>query len=213
MPIKVPYGLPVKDILEGENISVMDDNRAMHQDIRPIQILILNLMPMKEDTELQILRELSNTPLQIDCIFMRMQSHVSKNASKSHLDTFYVTFDEIRRKYYDGMIVTGAPVELLEFEEVDYWEELEQIFSWANTHVTSTMFLCWGAQAGYTGTRFTTARCRWYGALTTASSCPSRATPRCGPAILRQKARLRCSPNPRRRASALRWRKMAARFL
>ncbi len=147
MPIKVPYGLPVKDILEGENIFVMDDNRAMHQDIRPIQILILNLMPMKEDTELQILRELSNTPLQIDCIFMRMQSHVSKNASKSHLDTFYVTFDEIRRKYYDGMIVTGAPVELLEFEEVDYWEELEQIFSWANTHVTSTMFLCWGAQA------------------------------------------------------------------
>ncbi len=147
MPIKVPYGLPVKEILEGENIFVMDNQRAMHQDIRPIQILILNLMPMKEDTELQILRELSNTPLQIDCTFMRMKSHVAKNASKSHLDTFYVTFDDIRRQYFDGMIVTGAPVELLEFEEVDYWEELEQVFSWANTHVTSTMFLCWGAQA------------------------------------------------------------------
>ena len=125
----------------------MDENRAIHQDIRPIQILILNLMPIKEDTELQILRELSNTPLQIDCTFMRMRTHDSKNTSKSHLDTFYVTFDQIKRKHYDGMIVTGAPVELYEFEDVDYWDEISQVFSWINTHVTSTIYLCWGAQA------------------------------------------------------------------
>ena len=147
MPIKVANGLPAREILEKENIFVMDEDRAMHQDIRPIQILILNLMPLKEDTELQILRELSNTPLQIDCTFMRMRSHQSKNTSKSHLDTFYTTFDQIRKKHYDGMIVTGAPVELLEFEQVDYWEAIEQVFSWINTHVTSTIFLCWGAQA------------------------------------------------------------------
>ncbi len=147
MPIKVPNDLPVRAILEKENIFVMDENRAIHQDIRPIQILILNLMPIKEDTELQILRELSNTPLQIDCTFMRMRSHDSKNTSKSHLDTFYVTFDQIKRKHYDGMIVTGAPVELYEFEEVDYWDEISQIFSWINTHVTSTIYLCWAAQA------------------------------------------------------------------
>lgn len=147
MPIKVPNDLPVRAILEKENIFVMDENRAIHQDIRPIQILILNLMPIKEDTELQILRELSNTPLQIDCTFMRMRSHDSKNTSKSHLDTFYVTFDQIKRKHYDGMIVTGAPVELYEFEEVDYWDEISQVFSWINTHVTSTIYLCWAAQA------------------------------------------------------------------
>ena len=147
MPIKVPNDLPVRAILEKENIFVMDENRAVHQDIRPIQILILNLMPIKEDTELQILRELSNTPLQIDCTFMRMRSHDSKNTSKSHLDTFYVTFDQIKRKHYDGMIVTGAPVELYEFEDVDYWDEISQIFSWINTHVTSTIYLCWAAQA------------------------------------------------------------------
>ena len=147
MPIKVPNDLPVRAILEKENIFVMDENRAIHQDIRPIQILILNLMPIKEDTELQILRELSNTPLQIDCTFMRMRSLDSKNTSKSHLDTFYVTFDQIRRKHYDGMIVTGAPVELYDFEDVDYWDEISQVFSWINTHVTSTIYLCWAAQA------------------------------------------------------------------
>lgn len=147
MPIKVPNDLPVRAILEKENIFVMDENRAIHQDIRPIQILILNLMPIKEDTELQILRELSNTPLQIDCTFMRMRSHDSKNTSRSHLDTFYVTFDQIKRKHYDGMIVTGAPVELYEFEDVDYWDEISQVFSWINTHVTSTIYLCWAAQA------------------------------------------------------------------
>ncbi|MDO4615128.1 MAG: homoserine O-succinyltransferase [Lachnospiraceae bacterium] len=147
MPIKLPNNLPVKHTLENENIFVMDEYRAVHQDIRPIQILILNLMPLKEDTELQILRMLSNTPLQIDCTFLKMDSHESKNTSKSHLDTFYVSFDEIRKKHFDGMIVTGAPVELYEFEEVDYWEEIKRVFSWANTHVTSTLFLCWGAQA------------------------------------------------------------------
>ncbi len=147
MPVKIPNDLPVRGILEKENIFVMDEHRATHQDIRPIQIVILNLMPIKEDTELQILRELSNTPLQIDVTFMRVSSHESKNTSKSHLDTFYETFDNLRQRYFDGMIITGAPVELLEFEEVDYWEEISRIFSWCNTHVTSTIYLCWGAQA------------------------------------------------------------------
>ena len=147
MPIKVPNGLPVREILERENIFVMDEERATHQDIRPIQILILNLMPMKEDTELHILRSLSNTPLQIDCTFMRMKSHDSNHVSRSHLDTFYVTHDEIKGRDFDGLIVTGAPVELLPFEEVDYWPELTEIFDWADQHVTSTIFLCWGAQA------------------------------------------------------------------
>ena len=147
MPVKIPDNIPVKEILERENIFVMDESRAVHQDIRPIQICILNLMPIKEDTELQILRELSNTPLQIDVTFMRMSTHKSKHTSKSHLDTFYEPFDDIRGRYFDGMIVTGAPVELLPFEQVDYWNELEGVFSWCNTHVTSTLFLCWGAQA------------------------------------------------------------------
>ena len=147
MPVKIPNDLPVRERLERENIFVMDENRATHQDIRPIQILILNLMPVKEDTELQILRELSNTPLQIDVTFMRTSTHQSKHTSKSHLDTFYVTFEEIKKKYYDGMIITGAPVELLDYEEVDYWDEICRIFSWCNTHVTSTIYLCWAAQA------------------------------------------------------------------
>lgn len=147
MPVKIPNNLPVKETLEKENIFVMDQNRAVHQDIRPIQICILNLMPLKEQTELQILRELSNTPLQIDVTFMRIMSHESTHTAKSHLDTFYQTFEELRSSYFDGLIITGAPVELMEFEEVDYWEELEQIFSWCNTHVTSVLYLCWGAQA------------------------------------------------------------------
>ncbi len=147
MPIKLQNDLPVREILEKENIFVMDEDRAQSQDIRPIQILILNLMPIKEDTELQILRMLSNTPLQIDCSFMHASTHVSKHTSKSYLDSFYLTFDEIREKYYDGLIVTGAPVELLPFEDVDYWQELTEIFDWSEKHVTSTMYLCWGAQA------------------------------------------------------------------
>ena len=130
MPVKVPNDLPVREILEKENIFVMDENRAIHQDIRPIQICILNLMPLKEDTELQILRELSNTPLQIDVTFMRVSSHESSHTPKSHLDTFYETFETLGRRKFDGLIITGAPVELMEFEEVDYWDELTRIFQW-----------------------------------------------------------------------------------
>ncbi len=148
MPIKVQGDLPAREILERENIFVMDEHRAEHQDIRPLQILILNLMPLKEDTELQILRSLSNTPLQVDVTFLRVSSHDAKNTSSSHLNKFYVTFDEIRHLKYDGMIITGAPVEQMEFEEVDYWEELTTIMAWTREAVTSTIHLCWGAQAG-----------------------------------------------------------------
>lgn len=148
MPIKVQAELPAKEILERENIFVMDENRAVHQDIRPIQILILNLMPLKEETELQLLRSLSNTPLQVDVTFMTMSSHESKNTSTSHLNKFYLTFDQIKDKKFDGMIITGAPVENMEFEEVDYWEELVTIMDWSDQAVTSTIYLCWAAQAG-----------------------------------------------------------------
>ncbi len=148
MPIKTQSDLPAKAILEHENIFVMDENRAIHQDIRPIEIGILNLMPLKEDTELQLLRSLSNTPLQVDVTFLTVASHESKNTSKSHLNKFYQHFDEIKDQYLDGLIITGAPVELYEYEEVDYWEELCGIMEWTKTHVTSTLHLCWGAQAG-----------------------------------------------------------------
>ena len=137
MPIKVQNDLPARAILESENIFVMDENRAMSQDIRPLQILILNLMPIKEDTETQLLRALSNTPLQVDCTFLMLSTHVSKNTSASHLNKFYVTFDEIRRRKFDGMIITGAPVENMEFEEVNYWDELTTIMEWSKTHVHS----------------------------------------------------------------------------
>lgn len=147
MPIKIQSDLPVKEILEKENIFVMDETRALHQDIRPIQILILNLMPLKEDTELQLLRSFSNTPLQIDVTFMCTSTHESKNTSMSHLNRFYEHFEDIKHLKFDGMIITGAPVEMMEFEEVDYWEELTEIMSWCETHVTSTVYLCWGAQA------------------------------------------------------------------
>ena len=147
MPIKIQSDLPVKEILEKENIFVMDEGRAIHQDIRPIQILILNLMPLKEETELQLLRSLSNTPLQVDVTFMAVESHVAKNTSKSHLNKFYQTFSELKHLRFDGMIITGAPVEQMEFEEVDYWNELTGIMDWTESHVTSTIFLCWAAQA------------------------------------------------------------------
>lgn len=147
MPIKVQNDLPAKAILESENIFVMDEDRAMTQDIRPLQILILNLMPIKEDTETQLLRALSNTPLQVDCTFLMLSTHVSKNTSASHLNKFYVTFDEIRKKKYDGLIITGAPVEHLEYEAVNYWEELKTIMEWSKTHAHSTLHICWGAQA------------------------------------------------------------------
>ena len=148
MPIRVQNDLPVKEILEKENIFVMDENRAVHQDIRPIKIGLLNLMPLKEDTELQLLRSLSNTSLQVDVTFLMVASHEAKNTSTSHLNTFYVKFENVRKNYYDGMIITGAPVENMEFEEVNYWDELTTIMEWSKTHVHSTLHICWGAQAG-----------------------------------------------------------------
>lgn len=148
MPIRVQNDLPAKEILEHENIFVMDEYRATHQDIRPIKIALLNLMPLKEDTELQILRSLSNTPLQVDVEFIRVSSHVSKNTSTSHINKFYQSFEEIKERRFDGFIITGAPVEQMPFEQVDYWEELKEIMEWTLTNVTSTLHLCWGAQAG-----------------------------------------------------------------
>ena len=148
MPIKIQRDLPAKAILASENIFVMDEDRARTQDIRPLEILILNLMPIKEETETQLLRALSNTPLQIDCTFLMLCTHVSKNTSASHINKFYVTFEEICRKKYDGMIITGAPVEMLDYEEVTYWDELSKIMEWTKEHVTSTLHICWGAQAG-----------------------------------------------------------------
>ena len=148
MPIRVQNDLPVKEILEQENIFVMDEYRAAHQQIRPISIGLLNLMPLKEDTELQILRSLSNTPLQVDVTFVRVTSHVSKNTSTSHIMKFYEAFEDIRNQKFDGFIITGAPVEQMPFEEVDYWNELKEIMDWTVTNVTSTLHLCWGAQAG-----------------------------------------------------------------
>lgn len=148
MPIKVRDNLPAIETLGNENIFVMTETRAISQDIRPLEIVILNLMPTKIDTETQLLRMLGNTPLQINATFMHTKSYESKNTSQSHLDTFYVTFDNIKHKKFDGMIITGAPVEHLEFEEVDYWEELCKIMEWSKKNVTSTFHICWGAQAG-----------------------------------------------------------------
>ena len=148
MPIKIQSDLPAKEILENENIFVMDENRATHQDIRPLQIAILNIMPVKQDTELQLLRALSNTPLQVDVTFLNVKNHISKNTPADHLNKFYCTIDDVRNRKFDGMIITGAPVEDITFEEVDYWEEMCDIMDWAETHVTSTLHICWGAQAG-----------------------------------------------------------------
>lgn len=148
MPIKIQSDLPAREILEKENIFLMDENRAMHQDIRPLEIGILNLMPLKQDTELQLLRSLSNTPLQVDITFITVSTHESKNTSRSHINKFYMTFEEIKEKFFDGFIITGAPLEQMEYEEVDFWPEMCHIFEWTKTHVTSTLHLCWGAQAG-----------------------------------------------------------------
>ncbi|MDY3919729.1 MAG: homoserine O-succinyltransferase [Candidatus Limivivens sp.] len=148
MPVKVQGELPAKEILERENIFVMDESRAIHQDIRPLQIAILNLMPLKEDTELQLLRSLSNTPLQVDVTFLHVCGHEFRNTSTSHLNKFYETWADVKNRRFDGLIITGAPVEHLEFEEVDYWDELVDIMDWSRTNVTSTIHLCWGAQAG-----------------------------------------------------------------
>ncbi|HHW48658.1 MAG TPA: homoserine O-succinyltransferase [Clostridiaceae bacterium] len=148
MPIKIPDDLPAVDILNKENIFVMPEERAFHQDIRPLKILLLNLMPNKIVTETQILRLLGNTPLQVDITLMHPKTHVSKNTPQEHLIRFYITFDDIKADKFDGMIITGAPVELLEFEEVDYWDELKEIMEWSKHNVFSTLHICWGAQAG-----------------------------------------------------------------
>lgn len=148
MPIKFQSDLPAKRILEEENIFTIDETRALHQDIRPLQIAILNLMPNKEDTEVQLLRSLSNTPLQVDVTFLTTGTYVGKNTPTSHLDQFYLTFEDVKKRKFDGLIITGAPVELMEFEEVTYWDELVQIMDWSKTNVTSTLHICWGAQAG-----------------------------------------------------------------
>ena len=148
MPIRIQNDLPAKAILESENIFVMDEKRANTQDIRPLQILILNLMPLKEDTETQLLRALSNTPLQVDCTFLMIESHKSKNTSQTHLNKFYTYFSDIKYNQYDGMIITGAPIELYDYEQVGYWNELCKIMEWSKLYVTSTLHICWGAQAG-----------------------------------------------------------------
>lgn len=148
MPIKIPDSLPAKEILSGENIFVMDESQAFHQDIRPLRIAILNLMPTKETTETQLLRLVGNSPLQVDVTLLHPSSHTSKNTSAEHLESFYKTFDEISHRRLDGLIVTGAPVETLDFEDVNYWEELKRIFEWSKDNVTSTMHICWAAQAG-----------------------------------------------------------------
>jgi len=148
MPVKVQNNLPAKKVMEKENIFMMDETRSMIQDIRPLQIAVLNLMPLKEDTEIQLLRSLSNTPLQINITFVTTASYIGKNTPASHLNEFYKTFKEIRDRKFDGLVITGAPVEQMEFEEVQYWEELVQIMEWSKTNVTSTFHICWGAQAG-----------------------------------------------------------------
>lgn len=148
MPIKVQSELPAIKVLEDENIFIIDETRAIHQDIRPLRIAILNLMPLKEDTEVQILRSLSNTPLQVDVTLLSTASYIGKNTASNHLDQFYLTFEDVKNLKFDGLIITGAPVEQLEFEEVTYWEELKEIMEWSKTNVTSTFHICWGAQAG-----------------------------------------------------------------
>lgn len=148
MPIKTQNDLPAKEILERENIFVMDENRARHQNIRQLEIAIVNLMPLKEDTELQILRSLSNTPIQVNVTFVATSTHEATHTSLSHLNQFYQTFDDIKNRNFDGLIITGAPVEQLEYEEINYWDEICQIMEWSKTHVFSTLHLCWGAQAG-----------------------------------------------------------------
>ncbi|MDP5275188.1 homoserine O-acetyltransferase MetA [Chengkuizengella axinellae] len=148
MPVKIPDHLPAKEVLNKENIFVMDESRAFHQDIRPLRVIMLNLMPTKETTETQILRLLSNTPLQVEFALIHPKTHESKNTSKEHLKQFYKTFEEIRHLRFDGMIITGAPVETLEFEDVNYWEELKDIMDWSKDHVTSTLHICWASQAG-----------------------------------------------------------------
>ena len=189
MPIKVPNDLPAVETLTKENVFVMTDTRAMTQDIRPLQILILNLMPTKIDTETQLTRLLGNTPLQVELDLLQTSTHKSHVTSEEHMLAFYKTFDDVKGNYYDGMIITGAPIEQLEFEEVEYWDELCEIMEWTKTHVHSTFHICWGAQAGLYYHRFlksfracssitltTTEEC-CSGDLTMNSMCRIRETP------------------------------------
>ena len=148
MPLRLPDRLPAIDLLKQENIFVMDDSRAHSQDIRPLRIVILNLMPLKITTETDLIRLLSNTPLQLEVSFMKLQSHTPKNTPIEHMMMFYRDFDEMQAEKYDGMIITGAPVEQMKYEDVGYWQEITKIFDWAKTHVTSTLYICWAAQAG-----------------------------------------------------------------
>ena len=148
MPLRLPDRLPAIDILKNENIFVMDNSRATTQDIRPLRIVILNLMPLKITTETDLIRLLSNTPLQLEISFMKLKSHTPKNTPIEHMMMFYRDFESMRNEKFDGMIITGAPVEQLEFEDVSYWDEMTDIFTWARTHVTSTLYICWAAQAG-----------------------------------------------------------------
>ncbi|MGQ1786471.1 MULTISPECIES: homoserine O-acetyltransferase MetA [unclassified Saccharicrinis] len=148
MPIKIPDKLPARNVLESENVFVMDESRASHQDIRPLKIVVFNLMPLKITTEAQIMRVLSNTPLQVEVDLLMTSTHAPKSTPKEHLVNFYKTFEEVKGDKYDGMIITGAPVEHLEFDEVTYWEELKEIMEWSRRNVTSTLHICWGAQAG-----------------------------------------------------------------
>ena len=147
MPIKIPAGLPARQVLESENIFVMDNERATAQDIRPLHILILNLMPTKVVTETQLARLLGNTPIQVEMELLRVESHTPKNTAPEHMITYYQTFQEVKDRFYDGMVITGAPVEQMPFEEVEYWKELCEIMEWTKTHVYSTLHICWGAQA------------------------------------------------------------------
>lgn len=148
MPLRLPDQLPAIELLKKENIFVMNETRAHTQMVRPLQIVVLNLMPLKITTETDLVRLLSNTPLQIEIHFMRLKSHTPKNTPVEHMQMFYKSFKELSLQKWDGMIVTGAPIELLPFEEVEYWEEIKTIFNWARTHVTSTLYICWAAQAG-----------------------------------------------------------------
>ena len=148
MPLRIPDRLPAIDLLKEENIFVMNDSRAHNQDIRPLSIVILNLMPLKITTETDLIRLLSNTPLQMDITFMKLKSHTPKNTPVEHMMMFYKDFEILKKRKFDGMIITGAPVETYEFEDVTYWDEMKEIFTWAKTHVQSTLFICWAAQAG-----------------------------------------------------------------
>lgn len=147
MPINIPNGLPAADVLTSEHVSVMTQDRAIHQDIRPLDLLFLNLMPKKITTEIQYLRKLSSSPIQINIDLLRVDHHISRHTSQKHLDTFYKDFDYVRNRYYDGMIITGAPLDQMDFSDVSYWDKLQDILKWSNNHVVSTLFSCWGVAA------------------------------------------------------------------